>query len=328
MYIDGQLKGGFQTVKDYAEFCGRFKSWLEEKSLKLWPPRHGDVLAQDYRDALDYVNKELSLVANEQELTMHDFLSKACNFIERLHEVWLWQNQHGTAYRKEHRSSILVRRHECFRKYLEKGHVEDCIQLRLYFERREILSHWLKDNLWLVSLIGDAAIQSLRPPLCSAEVTIPVLSGDPVACLVQRFLETGLQSDFNKIRMKLVEISNLQIHMLMDKVRNLQEAVCADSLRPDRHFYFGPAPKKLVVSALTKDNCWVIYTGQLPQEANVIAGLGQLSQFLYLLVLTGSGEEDMFNEFLLKPKEKQNWQVKEAPTAAILLRFSMHESWE
>ncbi len=62
MYIDGQLKGGFQTVKDYAEFCGRFKSWLEEKSLKLWPPRHGDVLAQDYRDALDYVNKEVSLV--------------------------------------------------------------------------------------------------------------------------------------------------------------------------------------------------------------------------------------------------------------------------
>lgn len=59
MYIDGQLKGGFQTVKDYAEFCGRFKSWLEESSLKLWPPRHGDVLAQDYRDALDYVNKEV-----------------------------------------------------------------------------------------------------------------------------------------------------------------------------------------------------------------------------------------------------------------------------
>ncbi len=61
MYIDGQLKGGFQTVKDYAEFCGRFKSWLEEKSLKLWPPRHGDVLAQDYRDALDYVNKEVTV---------------------------------------------------------------------------------------------------------------------------------------------------------------------------------------------------------------------------------------------------------------------------
>ena len=74
------------------------------------------------------------------------------------------------------------------RKYLEKGHVEDCIQLRLYFERREILTHWLKDNLWLISLIGDSATHSLRPPLCSAEVTIPVLSGDPVACLVQRYV--------------------------------------------------------------------------------------------------------------------------------------------
>ena len=74
-----------------------------------------------------------------------------------------------------------------YRKYLEKGHVEDWIQLRLYFERREILSHWLKDNLWLVSLIGDSAIQSLRPPLCSAEVPVPMLNGDPVSCLVQRY---------------------------------------------------------------------------------------------------------------------------------------------
>ena len=73
------------------------------------------------------------------------------------------------------------------RKYLEKGHVEDWIQLRLYFERREILSHWLKDNLWLVSLIGDSAIQSLRPPLCSAEVPVPLMNGDPVSCLVQRY---------------------------------------------------------------------------------------------------------------------------------------------
>ncbi len=48
--------------------------------------------------------------------------------------------------------------------------------------------------------------------------------------------------------MKLAEISNLKIHILMDKVRNLQEAVCADSLRPDRHFYFGP-PKVILPGA-------------------------------------------------------------------------------
>ena len=70
--------------------------------------------------------------------------------------------------------------------------MEDWIQLRLYFERREILSHWLKDNLWLVSLIGDAAIQSLRPPLCSAEVPVPMLTGDPVSCLVQRYFASFL----------------------------------------------------------------------------------------------------------------------------------------
>ena len=61
MYIDGNLKGGFQTVKAYAEFCAKFKSWMEEKSLKVWPPRIGGILAQDYRDSLDYVNKSVRI---------------------------------------------------------------------------------------------------------------------------------------------------------------------------------------------------------------------------------------------------------------------------
>ena len=61
MYIDGNLKGGFQTVKAYAEFCAKFKSWMEEKSMKIWPPRLGEIMAQDYRSALDYVNKSVSL---------------------------------------------------------------------------------------------------------------------------------------------------------------------------------------------------------------------------------------------------------------------------
>lgn len=64
MYIDGNLKGGFQTVKAYAEFCAKFKSWMEEKSLKLWPPRMGEILAQDYRHALDYVNKSVCIILN------------------------------------------------------------------------------------------------------------------------------------------------------------------------------------------------------------------------------------------------------------------------
>ena len=64
MYIDGNLKGGFQTVKAYAEFCAKFRSWMEEKSIKLWPPRIGEILAQDYRIALDFVNKSVSIYFN------------------------------------------------------------------------------------------------------------------------------------------------------------------------------------------------------------------------------------------------------------------------
>lgn len=58
-YIDGRLKGGFKTVKAYAEFCGYFKNWLDAKSIKLWPPRQGEMVAQDYRHCLKYVNREV-----------------------------------------------------------------------------------------------------------------------------------------------------------------------------------------------------------------------------------------------------------------------------
>ena len=60
MYIDGNLKGGFETVKAYAEFCAKFRSWMEEKSLKLCPPRMGEIMAQDYRHALNSVHKSVS----------------------------------------------------------------------------------------------------------------------------------------------------------------------------------------------------------------------------------------------------------------------------
>jgi len=239
MYIDGNLKGGFQTVKAYAEFCALFKSWMEERSLKIWPPRHGEVLAQDYRDALDYVNKQLAIVAEERELNTESFTRTAQPFIERLHEVWLWQNQHGTGYRKAHRSSIIVRRHEFYRKYLECGRLEDFIKLRAYFERREILSHWLKDNIWLISVLGEAVIRSLRPPVLSPDYTFPVLGNDPVACLVQRFLETGLRDDFNKIRMKLSELASLQIDGFYKKARRLHHSILTDSMQ---NMFFTPNP--------------------------------------------------------------------------------------
>lgn len=58
---------------------------------------------------------QLARHAEEIELTVNDFMSKAKPYIERLHEVWMWQNQNDTAYRKEHRPSSVVRRHKCYR---------------------------------------------------------------------------------------------------------------------------------------------------------------------------------------------------------------------
>ena len=66
MYIDGHLKGGFQTVEAYAGFCGYFKNWLDTKSIKLSVPRQGELVAEDYRACLEYVNSEVTDVLNIQ----------------------------------------------------------------------------------------------------------------------------------------------------------------------------------------------------------------------------------------------------------------------
>jgi len=83
MYIDGNLKGGFQTVKAYAEFCANFRSWMEERSMKLWPPRIGEIMAQDYRSALDYVNKSVSYHCTNYLALKNSRLSLSGTVVER-----------------------------------------------------------------------------------------------------------------------------------------------------------------------------------------------------------------------------------------------------
>lgn len=68
MYIDGHLKGGFQTVEAYAGFCGYFKNWLDTKSIKLSVPRQGEMVAEDYRACLEYVNSEVSERLTKQNI--------------------------------------------------------------------------------------------------------------------------------------------------------------------------------------------------------------------------------------------------------------------
>ena len=58
---------------------------------------------------------QISSVAEELEITLNDFLSKAKPYIERLHEVWQWQNKKGQAYMKEHRPSRVVTEHKCYK---------------------------------------------------------------------------------------------------------------------------------------------------------------------------------------------------------------------
>lgn len=51
-----------------------------------------------------------------------------------------------------------------------------------------------------------------------------------------RFVETGLFSDFNKVRMKLSELASLQIHALFKKSQNLERRVMKDTfLHTDRY---------------------------------------------------------------------------------------------
>ena len=79
---------------------------------------------------------------------------------------------------------------------MEFGRLEDFTKLRMYFELREVLSHWLKDNLWLISVIGEGLLRRLRPPMPTPDYSFPVLGADPVACLVQRLFIYYLSSVF------------------------------------------------------------------------------------------------------------------------------------
>ncbi|XP_032233478.1 uncharacterized protein LOC5508792 [Nematostella vectensis] len=233
-YIDGRLKGGFRTVKAYAEFCGYFKNWLDAKSVKLWPPRQGEMVAQDYRHCLKYVNRELTPLSEEVELTVNDFLSKAKPYIERLHEVWLWQNRRETAYRKEHRPSAVVREHRYCKDFLENGNLESFTKLKLYFERKEIVVAWFKENGWMHPLLGDYVVRPLRPAcISSADLPTPHYNTGCIQSLVQRFLETGLRSDFNKIRKKLSDMAGIQLQNLVRKSRQLQESIQQDVMKED-----------------------------------------------------------------------------------------------
>ena len=48
-----------------------------------------------------------------------------------------------------------------------------------------------------------------------------------------RFLETGYRSDFNKMRMKLSEMSTLQLQNLVRKSRQLRDSIQQDVMKDD-----------------------------------------------------------------------------------------------
>lgn len=48
-----------------------------------------------------------------------------------------------------------------------------------------------------------------------------------------RFLETGLRSDFNRIRRKLADMTGIQLQNLVRKSRQLQESIQQDVMKED-----------------------------------------------------------------------------------------------
>ena len=72
------------------------------------------------------------------------------------------------------------------REFLEKGNLEDFSRLKMYFERKEIVVAWFKDNSWLHTLLGDYVMRPLRPASLSSELSSSHFSADCVSSLVQR----------------------------------------------------------------------------------------------------------------------------------------------
>lgn len=49
-----------------------------------------------------------------------------------------------------------------YREFFEKGNLEDFIRLKMYFERKEVVVVWFKDNSWLYMLLGDYVMWLFR----------------------------------------------------------------------------------------------------------------------------------------------------------------------
>lgn len=111
--------------------------------------------------------------------------------------------------------------------------MEDFNRLKMYFERKEIVVAWFKENSWLHTLLGDFVMRPLRPACLSSDLSSSHFSSDCVSGLVQRFLETGYRSDFNKIRMKLSEMATLQLQNLVRKSRQLRDSIQQDVMKDD-----------------------------------------------------------------------------------------------
>lgn len=72
------------------------------------------------------------------------------------------------------------------REFLEKGNLEDFNRLKMYFERKEIVVAWFKENSWLHTLLGDFVMRPLRPACLSSDLSSSHFSSDCVSGLVQR----------------------------------------------------------------------------------------------------------------------------------------------
>ena len=109
-----------------------------------------------------------------------------------------WQHKHFASYRnflvgatlcvRVVNTVLLNELHVlCTRDFLERGRLEDFTQLKHFFERKEIVVGWFKENNWLHPLLGDLVVRPLRPACVSSELSAPHYSSECVSGLVQRY---------------------------------------------------------------------------------------------------------------------------------------------
>ncbi|KAK2551807.1 hypothetical protein P5673_027229 [Acropora cervicornis] len=218
-YIDGYLhKSGIKQLESYIEFAKQL-----EREVGI------EELIKDIPECVLLVYEKMSPIARQRFIPAEEFLDVARVYLERVKQVWRWQNENGTEGRQAFRDCDVVKAFPPYSAYIQTGCESHFRTLRLNFEGLEILRTWLDENAWITQVLDSDLIDVVRGAPSNRTVNNEPRA-QPVQALkkmVKVFLKSGRKVDFDKILKRLAESARIFLHSNLMLVDSLERSLVA-----------------------------------------------------------------------------------------------------